>query len=48
MTVKLTEGLVNGPDPKSGRRFNGSLNVDASFVLQPHTRLKLTLHIGAH
>lgn len=48
MTVKLTEGLVNGPDPKSVRQFNGSLNVDASFVLQPHTGLKLTLRIGIH
>lgn len=48
MTVKLTEGLVNGTDPKSVRQFNGSLNVDASFVLQPHTGLKLMLRIRTH
>lgn len=45
MTVKLTEGLVNGPDPKRVREFNGSLTVYASFVLQPQTGLKLMPHI---
>lgn len=45
MTVKLTEGLVNGPDPKCVREFNGSLTVYASFVLQPQTGLKSTPHI---
>lgn len=39
MTVKLTEGLINGPDSKCVREFNGSLTVYASFVLQPQTVL---------
>lgn len=43
MTVKLTEGLINGADPKCVREFNGvQQGVYASFVLQPQAGLRLT------
>lgn len=43
MTVKLTEGLINGADPKCVREFNGvQQGVYVSFVLQPQAGLRLT------